>query len=175
MFLLLMNLLKMKQIKIEKVTLNIGTGEPGDKLEKAMKLLNTITGAKPVQTKSKKRIPTWGVRPGLAIGCKVTLRGNKANEVLKKLLIANENKLSYSKFDDKGNLAFGIKEYIDIADVKYDPEIGIIGLEAAVTLARPGFRIKRRTIKKSHIPTRHQVSKEDAINFMQKEFGVKVE
>lgn len=165
----------MKDIKIEKITLNIGTGKPGPELEKAIKLLNAITGAKPVETKTKKRIPGWEIRPGLAIGCKVTLRKEKAVEVLKRLLSAVENKLNPSKFDKNGNFAFGVKEYIEIPGIKYDSSIGIIGLEAAVTLQRPGFRVKRRRLKKKKIPSKHKIAKEEAMEFVKKNFGVTLE
>ena len=136
----------MKKIRTEKVTLNIGVGGPGDKLDKAMKLLNNISGVKSVQTKAgpSMRIPTWGVRPNLPIACKVTVRGEKAEKLLKRLLQAVDNKLPTRKFDKFGNFSFGIPEYIDIPDVPYDQSIGVIGLEVAVTLERPGFRIKRR-------------------------------
>ena len=164
----------MKKIFVSKITLNIGVGSPGDKMEKAMRLLSTISGSKPVSTITNKRIPTWGVRPKLAIGAKVTVRGKKANELLKRLLHALDNKLPTSKFDQFGNLSFGIHEYIDIQGIAYDPTIGVIGLEAAVTLERPGFRIKRRTINKQKLPLRHRIKKEEAIQFVQKEFGAKV-
>lgn len=165
---------RMKQIKIEKVTLNIGVGQSGDKLDKAMKLLSTITKMKPVQTKTMKRIPTWGLRPNLAIGCKVTIRGKKAEELLGKLLKSIDNKLGASKFDKSGNFSFGIKEYIDIQGVEYDMDIGIIGLETAVTLERPGFRVKKRKIKQGHIPLRHRISKEDAMEFVRSKFSTDI-
>ncbi len=165
----------MRRIKIEKVTLNIGTGMPGEKLEKALKLLEKIAQAKPVSTKTKKRIPTWGVRPGLEIGAKVTVRGRKAEELLVRLLKAKGNTLPPTKFDEAGNLAFGIQEYLEIPGVEYDASIGIIGLEVAVTLMRPGFRIRRRSRKQRSIPQRHSITQEEAINFMKDNLGVKVE
>lgn len=164
-----------QEIKVAKVTLNIGTGGPGDKMEKAVKLLTVITGQKPVKTKTMKRIPTWGVRPNLEVGCKVTVRGTRAEEILKRLLAAKENKLSHRKFDKFGNLAFGIAEYIDIPGVNYDISIGIIGLEASITLERAGFRIKRRKIGKFNVGTRQKLTKEDAIIFMKSKFNVKIE
>lgn len=164
----------MRTIKIEKVTLNIGTGEPGDKLEKARKLLNTITGMKSVPTVTSKRIPTWKIRPGLQIGCKVTVRGKKAKELLKQLLQGMENRLDENKFDEQGNLSFGIKEYLDVPGLKYDAEVGVIGFDVAVTLQRAGFRIKRRKLKRKKIPKRHIISKGDAIEFMKKEFKIEV-
>src|SRR3989344_4462176 len=164
---------KMKQINVAKLTLNIGIGEAGDKLNKATVLLTNIAKAKAVQTKTMKRIPTWGVRPKLAIACKVTLRKKKAEELLNRLLKAVDNKINESKFDDYGNFSFGIPEYIDIPGAEYDPNIGIIGLEAAVTLERPGFRIKRRFMK-SKIPARHKISKQEAIEFIKSKYNTEV-
>jgi len=164
----------MRTIKVEKVTLNIGTGEPGDKLEKARKLLNAISGMKAVPTVTQKRIPTWKVRPGLAIGCKVTIRGEKAKELLKRLLQGMDNVLDESKFDNQGNVSFGIKEYLDVPGLKYDADVGVIGFDVAVTLQRSGFRIRRRILKKRRIPKKHKISREEAIEFMKKEFNIKV-
>ena len=164
----------MRNVRIEKVTLNIGAGKEQSTLEKGIKLLKVITGVNPMKTVATKRIPTWGLRPGLPIGCKLTLRKKVARELLTRLLEAKDNVLQPGQFDENGNLAFGIHEYIDIPDITYDPEIGIMGLEVCVTLERPGFRIKRRKIMKRKIPTRHKLSKEEAIAFVKKEFNVKV-
>ena len=165
----------MRQISVEKVTLNIGVGETGPNLDRAVKLLHNITGGKPVKTRTKKRIPLWKIRPGLEIGTKITIRGEKAKKLLKSLFIAKRNVLEKRGFDDEGNLSFGIPEYLDIPDVKYDAEVGIIGLEAMVTLKRPGFRIKRRSVRGVKIPKKHRISKEEAIEFIRKEYGVEVE
>tara|TARA_Y100000310_G_C20688463_1_gene820655 strand:+ start:2555 stop:3079 length:525 start_codon:yes stop_codon:yes gene_type:complete len=165
---------KMKEISIEKINLNCGTGGPGDLLEKSLKLLKKLSGMKPVSTKSNKRIPTWGVRPGLEVGCRVTVRGKKASELLKLLLAANKNTLKASNFDDHGNFSFGIPEYLEIPGVEYDTEIGIIGLEVSVTLQRKGFRIRRRALKKKSIPKSHKIIRDEAISFMIKTYGVKV-
>ena len=164
----------MRQIGIEKITLNIGAGNSKELLTKGLKLLKNITAHTPVQTISNKRIPTWGVRPGLAIGCKVTIRGKEATELLKRLFTAVNNKLKKSKFDEQGNFAFGIPEYLEIPGVEYDAEVGIIGLEVAVTLMRPGFRIKRKKIKFKKVAKKHRISKQEAMEFIQKEFGVKM-
>ncbi len=163
----------MKEIKVEKVTLNIGTGKPGPELEKALKLLNKISGRKPCETKTKKRIPTWGIRPGLSIGCKVTLRGEEAEKLLQRLLTAVEHKIDPRKIDASGNLSFGVKEYLDIPGVDYDISIGIIGLDVAVTLQRPGFRIKRRKLRVKTIGSPHKITKEESQAFFENKFNVK--
>lgn len=164
----------MQQIKVEKISLNIGTGGPGVELEKALKLLAKITNKKPVETKTKKRIPTWGLRPDLAIGARVTLRGKEAIELLKRLFKAIDEELPASKFDNEGNFAFGVTEYINVPGVTYDAALGIVGFEVAVTLQRPGFRIKRRKIKQKKIPKKHRITKDQAIEFVKKEFGVNI-
>jgi len=164
-----------RDIKISKVTLNIGAGKDQTKLDKGIKLFKSITNVSPVKTITSKRIPGWGLRPGLPIGCKVTLRKKNAIELLKRLLQAKDTKLKESQFDNNGNIAFGIEEHIDIPGVKYDPEIGIIGLEVCITLERNGFRIKRRRIAKKKIPKKHMITKQDAIDFMKKEFNIGLE
>ena len=167
---------KMREIFIEKLTLNCGTGGPGDKLEKSLKLLAKLSDMKPVSTKAgpNTRIPTWGVRPGLELGCRVTTRGKKAEELLKLCLSAKKNKLKASCFDNNGNFGFGIHEYLDIPSIEYDADIGIIGFELSVTLTRKGFRIRRRSLRKRSIPAQHKISKEDAMNFMKKNYGAEM-
>ncbi|MBI2143587.1 50S ribosomal protein L5 [Candidatus Woesearchaeota archaeon] len=164
----------MRQMKVAKLTLNIGAGKSTEKLEKGLKLLGSITKKVPVKTFTNKRIPSWGLRPGLPIGCKVTLRKENAIELLKRLLQARGNKLSMGQFDNEGNVSFGIPEYIDIPGVNYSPEIGIMGLEVCVTLERPGFRIKKRKIMKRKVPARHRITKEDAVSFVKEKFGAEV-
>jgi len=160
----------MRKVKVQKLTLNIGTGKDQTNLEKAQKLLNAISGVSSVRTVTQKRIAAWGLRPGLPIGVKVTLRKDKALALIPRLLYAKDNKLAENNFDDNGNVSFGIKEYIDIRDVKYDPDIGSMGLQCSITLDRSGTRIKDRKIMKRVIPKHHRVSKEDAMNFMKNEF-----
>ena len=164
----------MRQLSIEKITLNIGAGKDQSRLEKGIKLLKMVTGIEPVKTMSKKRIPGWGLRVGLPIGCKLTLRKDKAIEILKNLLMAKENKLYDYQFDNLGNLAFGLSEYVDIPNMKYNPEIGIMGLEICVTMERPGFRVKTRRLKTKKIPQKHRISKNESIDFMKNEFNIKV-
>ena len=165
---------KMKEIRIEKVTLNVGAGKSTEKLEKGLKLLQLITGKTPVKTFTNKRIPTWSLRPGLPIGCKVTLRKETAASVLKRLLDAKDHILQEHQFDENGNLAFGLVEYIDIPGMKYEPEIGMMGFEVCVTLERPGFRIKKRKLLKKKVAKNHRISKEEAVNFMKSNFNVKM-
>ncbi|MDZ4256392.1 MAG: 50S ribosomal protein L5, partial [archaeon] len=137
----------MRGIRIEKVTVNMGVGETGEPLKKAGEILHKITGMKVVQTKSKVKIPAWGIREGLPIGVKTTLRKKTAEAFLKNALVAKENTLTKRNFDKNGNLGFGIREYIDLPGIKYDPKMGIRGFDVLVTLERKGYRIKRRALR----------------------------
>ncbi|MEK6874831.1 MAG: 50S ribosomal protein L5 [Nanoarchaeota archaeon] len=162
-------------IRIEKITLNIGAGKEQSRLDKALVLLKEITGKNPVKTVTHKRIPTWGLRPGLPIGCKVTLRREDASNILKRLLHSKDNKLKTDNFDEQGNLSFGIPEYIDIQGAKYNPQIGILGLDVAITLQKAGFHIKKRKIKRASIGKRQQISKQEALTYLSKTFGTIIE
>ena len=163
----------MREIRIEKVTLNIGSGKNQDLLEKAIKLLQAITGKAPTKTITQKRIAAWGLRPGLPIGCKITLRKKEAEEVLKRMIDAKDYKLTEDNFDKNGSISFGLTEYIDIPGMKYNPEIGTMGLQVCITLQRSGYRIKYRKIQKKKIPIRHRVTQNEAIQFMVNNFKIK--
>ncbi len=162
----------MREIRIEKVTVNIGVGESGERLEKAYKLLERLTGRKPVKTKAKVKVPKWGIRPGLPIGVKVTLRGDAALRFLKRVLEAKDNKIPARSFDERGNFSIGVHEYIELGE-KYDPEIGIFGMDVTVTLERPGYRVKRRK-NRGRVGKRHLITKEEAINWAKEFLGVEV-
>jgi len=162
----------MRNIRIEKITVNIGCGESGEKLEKAKKMLETLTSKKIIITKTHKRT-TFGVAKGRPIGCKTTIRGKDAEEFLKRALEAVDKKIPENVFDSQGNFSFGIKEHIDIPGVKYDPDIGIFGMDVCVTLERLGFRIKRK--KLSHkIGIKHLIKPEDAKQWVINNYGVEI-
>ena len=164
----------MRKIKVSKITLNCGAGKNEALLEKAVKLLAKLSPVAPMKTKTTKRIPGWGLRPNLAIGCKATVREG-AKELLLRLLEARGMKLVAKQFDAQGNFSFGIAEYIDIPGLEYDPDLKIIGLEVAVSLERPGYSIKRRKVRSRKVGAGHVVSKEDAIKFAREELGITVE
>jgi len=160
----------MKRIKVEKVVLNIGCGTKLNP-ENAKIILERVTGTRAVITKTKRR-STFNVPKNKAIGCKVTIRKN-VMEFLKRLLEAKENRLKTSSFDSGGNFSFGVKEYIDIPAMDYDPKIGLIGMDVCVSLTRPGYSVRRRALP-GKIGARHLITREEAIEFIRK-LGVKVE
>jgi len=164
----------MKKISLAKVVLNMGVGKSGEPIEIGKKTLVQITGKKPNARNAKKSHRDWGVRKGEPIGVAVTIRGNDATELLKKLLVAKDNQINEKALDNEGNFSFGIKEHIDIPGIKYDPQIGILGLEVSVSLTRPGFNIKLRSRRKTKVGKNHRITKNDAIKFLTEEFEVKV-
>lgn len=163
----------MREIRLEKVTINIGAGESGPNLEMAKRLLEKISEGKVVVTKTHKR-STFGVAKRRPIGVKITMRGKRAREFLVRVLKARENRISPDQFDDNGNFSMGIKEYIDLPGLKYDPEIGIMGMDVCVTLARPGFRVKSRKIRPKKVGKRQRITKEEAREWVKREFDVKI-
>ncbi len=160
--------------RIEKVTINIGVGEAGERLKKAETVLQNITGHKPIETLSKTTNKDWGIRKQMPIGCKVTLRGKDANEFLKDALNTRENKMADYSFDDQGNLSFGIPDHTLFKSQKYDPNIGIFGMDISISMEKPGYRIKRRRIARRKIPHRYMVAKEETMKFFSDTFNVEV-
>jgi large subunit ribosomal protein L5 len=162
---------EMRRPRLEKVVVNIGVGEGGEKLRNAERILEEIIKQKPVRTFSKKT--AFGVRKGQPVGCKVTLRGRKGVRFLKESLKIKT--LESPNFGDGGDLSFGIDEHTDFPGMKYDPAVGILGMDVCVSLKRPGYRITKRRVRKSKIPMRHRLRKEEAIAFMRMEYGVDIE
>ncbi|MEA1924465.1 MAG: 50S ribosomal protein L5 [Candidatus Altiarchaeota archaeon] len=164
----------MEEPRVEKVVVNIGAGKSGEKLVNAETLLERLTARKPVRTISRSRVPAWGLKKGDPIGCKVTLRGREAEDFIKKCFITVDNEIKVRNFDDEGNLSFGIREYIDFPKMKYDPDIGIFGMDVSVTLQRPGYRIKKRRIRKKKVPLSKRITRDESIEFIKKKFKVDV-
>lgn len=159
---------------IEKVTVNIGVGEAGDRLQKAINLLNNITKHKPVTTLSKTTNKEWGLRKKMPIGCKVTLRGKDAEDFIIKALKTRENKMADYSFDFEGNLSYGIPDHTLFENQRYDPNIGIFGMDICITMKKPGYRIKKRHIAQRKVPHRHRVKRDETIKFFAEKFNVEV-
>ena len=164
----------MKKISLEKVVLNMGVGKSGDVIEIAKKALDQISGKKSCARNAKETQRDWGVRKGEPIGVSVTIRGEDAKVLLKRLLEAKGNTVNGKAFDNFGNYSFGIREHIDIPGVKYDPQIGILGLGISVTLTRPGYGIRRRSKHKASVGKSHVIKSQEAKDYLAKEFGVTV-
>jgi len=162
----------MREIRIEKVTVNMGCGDDRNRLDRSKKLLERLTDKKVVISITRKRT-TFGMAKRRPVGCKVTLRDKDADEFLKKTIEANGKKLPKTIFDKQGNLSFSVKEHIDIPGVKYDPDIGILGMDICVTLERRGFRVKRKKLS-SKLGKSHKIKPEEAEGWLVKTYGVEL-
>lgn len=160
----------MRKIKIDRVVLNIGG--TGEKLEKGFRLLEVLSGKKPVKVKATKRIPSWNVRPGLEVGTKVTLRGNDAMEMLKKVLPSIDNTLKERQIQ-KNFFSFGIHEYIEIPSMEYIREVGIMGLEITTVFTRAGKRVEKKKVKRGK-GKNIDVMPEEIIEFLESNFKTKI-
>ncbi len=164
----------MRAIFIEKVAVNIGVGTSGERLMRAAQVLKMLTEQEPSYRRARKSIKEWGVKRGEPIGLLVTLRKSKAIWFLLRALSAINFTLKRSSFDDLGNVSFGIKEHILIPGAKYDPALGIWGMDVCVRLARPGFRVMYRRRCRSTVGRKHRVTKEEAIEYFTNVLGVNV-
>jgi large subunit ribosomal protein L5 len=165
----------MKKISVDKVVINIGVGKSGEPTERAKKALLELTGQQPAVRGAKKTVRDFGIHKGEPIGAVVTLRREPALDFLKRIIIAKKNMLKASSFDNYGNISLGIHEHIDIPGTKYNPEIGIFGMDVNVVLVRPGYRVARKSRRTAKIGKSHRINREEAIEFFKREFGAVVE
>ena len=160
----------MREIKIEKVLLSAGA--TGDDLKKANKLLGLVSGKKAQILASSKRIPEFDVRPGLEVGTRVTIRGEEAISLLRRLLGAMDNEIKKKQVSDN-HFSFGIKEYIEIPGVEYQRDIGIRGFNVTVVFTRAGNRVKLKKIKRGTVPKKQFISKDEIVTYMTEAFKTK--
>ncbi len=162
----------MKQISLEKVVINIGVGKSGEPLERAKNGLEELTSRKPTPCGAKNNVRDFGIHKGEPIGAKVTLRNTHALEFAKRIIQAKNNQLRKSSFDSYGNISIGISEHIDIPGAKYNPDIGIFGMNVCISLSRPGYRILNKSNPRK-LGKNHRISKDEAIEFF-KNLGVEM-
>lgn len=163
-----------RTLRIGKVVINIGVGRSGEAIERARRVIEELVKQKASSRKAKKSIRDFGVHKGEPIGIMVTLRGRKTTDVLKLLLQSRENRIPISSFDDFGNCSFGIKEHIEIPGVRYNPEIGIFGMNVSAVLERSGYRVSRRNRAPGKIGKVHRANRDEAMNYFKQNFGVEV-
>jgi large subunit ribosomal protein L5 len=160
--------------RLDKVVVHIGVGESGQRLVNAESIMKAITKQQPVRSIAKKTLPNFGIKKNEPIGAKLTLRGKAAEDFLTLALKAAGNSLKKSQFDLQGNFSFGIEEHTDFPGMRYDPEIGIFGMDVSVALKRAGYRIALRRVAQKKLPLRQRLCKEDTMQYVAKKFGIEI-
>lgn len=161
--------------RISKVCVNIGVGEGGDRLVNAENVLRMVTGVNPQRTLGKIQNRDLKVRVGAPIGCKATIRNReKINQFLTDAFSCREHLIPAWNFDREGNLSFGVRDYTDFPGQKYDPDIGIYGMDITVVLERPGHRVSRRRRAKGKIPAKHRITADESRSWFVENFKISI-
>jgi len=151
----------MQAPKIEKIIINMGVGEAKENqkfLDNAVEEMTLIAGQKPVVTKAKKSISNFKLREGMAVGCKVTLRGDHMYEFLDKLVnvalprVRDFRGVSKTSFDGRGNYAFGVKEQLIFPEINYDKIDKIRGMDIIITTTANTDEEARELLKLMGMP-----------------------
>jgi len=164
----------MRALRIGKVVVNMSVGASGDPLDHAQTIMEQLTGQKPCQRLAKQTIRGFNIRKREPIACMVTLRGEKAESFLGKAFVAVGKKINPHSFDKWGNFAFGIKEHIDIPGTRYDPNLGITGLDVIVTVERPGYHIDEKKHARGKVGSNQTVTPEESMAFIKTKFSIEV-
>ena len=163
-----------RAIRVIKVVVNAGVGESGENRTKAERVLSMVTHQKPIATRAHSTNRDFGIRQGQEIGAKVTLRGATAVEFLGRAFEARDRQLDVDSIDQNGNFSFGIADYTDFTGMKYDPQIGIHGMDVAVEVGRSGFRVRQRRLKSQPIPRSIRSTATETRAFLESVFHVTV-
>lgn len=159
----------MKAVKIQKLCINTNVKPKEGKLEKAIAVLKQITGQEPFVSKSRLTIRGWGIRRNEKISASVTVKGEKAKHLLEEALKVKEFELPQSCFSNNGCFGFGLEEHIDLG-IKFDPNIGIFGLNYFVVLEKPGTRVSKRKRCVSKVGKKQRVVQDEAKDWFTKTY-----
>lgn len=161
-----------RAVRVIKVVVNAGVGESGEPRTKAEKVLQMVTHQKPVATRSHSTNRDFGIRQGQEIGAKVTLRGEAAIDFLRRAFDARDRQFDVDSIDRYGNFSFGIADYTDFSGMKYDPAIGIHGMDVAVEMGRGGHRIRDRRLQARPLPKALRSTRDETRAFLVSTLGV---
>jgi len=161
-----------RAVRVIKVVVNAGVGESGEPRTKAEKVLQMVTHQKPVATRSHSTNRDFGIRKGQEIGAKVTLRGAAAVDFLKRAFEARDHQFDVESIDRNGNFSFGIADYTDFTGMKYDPAIGIHGMDIAVEMGRAGHRIRDRRLQARPLPKTLRSTRDETRSYLVASLGV---
>merc|ERR1739841_349298 len=163
----------MRKVYCDKLVTNIAVGESGDRLTKAVRVLQQLSDQTPVENFARYTVRTFGIRRNEKIACHVTVRGDKAIDLIERGLKITDYEISAKHFSDSGNFGFGVNEHIDLG-LKYDPGTGIYGMDFFIVLKRPGFRVAKKKRKHGRLAPGHRVTKEDAMEWVRQTFNAEI-
>merc|ERR1712086_878156 len=163
----------MRKVMCDKLVINIAVGESGDRLTKAVRVLQQLSDQTPVENFARYTVRTFGIRRNEKIACHVTVRGDKAADLIERGLKITDYEISSKHFSDSGNFGFGINEHIDLG-LKYDPATGIYGMDFYVVLRRAGFNVPKKKAKRGRLGITHRVTKEDAMEWVRQTFNAEI-
>merc|ERR1711977_781275 len=159
----------MRKVYCDKLVINIAVGESGDRLTKAVRVLQQLLDQTPVENVARYTVRTFGIRRNEKIAAHVTVRGQKATDLIERGLKITDYEISAKHFSDSGNFGFGINEHIDLG-LKDDPATGIYGMDFYIHLARPGSRVAKRKKQRSRVGVSHKVTKDDAMKWFKTKY-----
>jgi len=163
----------MRKVICDKLIINIAVGESGDRLTKAVRVLQQLSDQTPVENVARYTVRTFGIRRNEKIACHVTVRGTKATDLIERGLKITDYEISAKHFSETGNFGFGINEHIDLG-LKYDPATGIYGMDFYCVLKRAGFCVSKKKQKRGRIGLSHRVTKEDAMEWVRQTFNAEI-
>merc|ERR1712110_909645 len=163
----------MRKVQCDKLIINIAVGESGDRLTKAIRVLQQLSDQTPVESVARYTVRTFGIRRNEKIACHVTVRGDKAMDLIERGLKITDYEISAKHFSETGNFGFGVNEHIDLG-LKYDPNTGIYGMDFYVVLCRPGFRVSRKKRKGGKVGLSHKITKAESLEWVRTKFQAEI-
>merc|ERR1712138_48441 len=163
----------MRKIICDKLIINIAVGESGDRLTKAVKVLQQLSEQTPVENFARYTVRTFGIRRSEKIATHVTVRGAKAMDLIERGLKITDYEISAKHFSATGNFGFGVNEHIDLG-LKYDPATGIYGMDFFVVLRRAGFNVSKKKSRRARIGRSHLISKEESQEWVRQTFNADI-